>query len=211
MQSPADLPEWVLTRLASRQLRPPAHEGRRPMMNLRVAEWRGRRPRGVVVSAVLRAGPARPARGTQAPAPVVARPRRADRPDDPARVRRDVGHRGAGTGDGPPRPPAPASPRRWRASCRGRCAEGQRVAKGAVLFRLDSRVADVAVAKARQALQFAEQAFERQKEARVRARPRRRGCTRRPSRTSSPRATSWRTPRRSARCSTSGRRSPARS
>ena len=43
------------------------------------------------------------------------------------------------------------------------CAEGQRVAKGAVLFRLDSRLADVAVEKAKQALQFAEQAFERQK------------------------------------------------
>ena len=43
------------------------------------------------------------------------------------------------------------------------CAEGQRVAKGAVLFRLDSRVVDVAVEKAKQALQYAEQAFERQK------------------------------------------------
>jgi len=43
------------------------------------------------------------------------------------------------------------------------CAEGQRVAKGAVLFRLDSRVADVTVEKARQALQYAEQVFERQK------------------------------------------------
>lgn len=43
------------------------------------------------------------------------------------------------------------------------CAEGQRVAKGAVLFTLDSRVADVAVEKAKQAVQYAEQAFERQK------------------------------------------------
>jgi membrane fusion protein, multidrug efflux system len=43
------------------------------------------------------------------------------------------------------------------------CAEGQRVSNGAVLFRLDSRVADVAVDKARQAVQYAEQAFDRQK------------------------------------------------
>ena len=42
------------------------------------------------------------------------------------------------------------------------CAEGERVAKGTVLFRLDSRLADVAVEKARQAVQFAEQAFARQ-------------------------------------------------
>jgi len=44
------------------------------------------------------------------------------------------------------------------------CAEGQRVQQGAPLFRLDSRVADVAVTRAKQALQFAEQAFERQKQ-----------------------------------------------
>jgi membrane fusion protein (multidrug efflux system) len=43
------------------------------------------------------------------------------------------------------------------------CAEDQRVRKGATLFRLDSRVADVAVAKAKQAVQFAEQSFDRQK------------------------------------------------
>jgi membrane fusion protein (multidrug efflux system) len=42
------------------------------------------------------------------------------------------------------------------------CAEGQRVAKGSVLFRLDGRVADVAVEKARQAVQFAALAFQRQ-------------------------------------------------
>ncbi|MCX6538363.1 MAG: efflux RND transporter periplasmic adaptor subunit [Acidobacteria bacterium] len=42
------------------------------------------------------------------------------------------------------------------------CAEGQRVAMGTVLFRLDSRVADVAVQKARQAVQYAEQGFARQ-------------------------------------------------
>lgn len=42
------------------------------------------------------------------------------------------------------------------------CAEGRRAAKGAVLFRLDSRVADIAVEKARQAVRYAEQAFERQ-------------------------------------------------
>jgi RND family efflux transporter MFP subunit len=44
-----------------------------------------------------------------------------------------------------------------------RCAEGERVLEGALLFHLDSRVADVAVNKARQALPFAEAAFERQK------------------------------------------------
>lgn len=42
------------------------------------------------------------------------------------------------------------------------CAEGARVRNGAILFSLDSRVADVAVARARQAVQFAEQVFERQ-------------------------------------------------
>ncbi|MCX6545758.1 MAG: efflux RND transporter periplasmic adaptor subunit [Acidobacteria bacterium] len=42
------------------------------------------------------------------------------------------------------------------------CAEGQRVAKGTVLFRLDSRVADVAVEKAKQAVQYAEREFARQ-------------------------------------------------
>ncbi len=42
------------------------------------------------------------------------------------------------------------------------CAEGDRVSKGAVLFSLDSRVADLAVAKAREAVQFAEQVFARQ-------------------------------------------------
>jgi len=44
-----------------------------------------------------------------------------------------------------------------------RCSEGERVSAGSVLFRLDGRVADVAVARARQALPFAEAAFERQK------------------------------------------------
>jgi membrane fusion protein (multidrug efflux system) len=43
------------------------------------------------------------------------------------------------------------------------CAEGQRVAKGAVLFQLDPRVADVAVQQGRQAVAYAEQVFERQK------------------------------------------------
>lgn len=43
------------------------------------------------------------------------------------------------------------------------CHEGQRVAKGTVLFRLDSRVADVAYEKAKKALAFAEENFERQK------------------------------------------------
>jgi len=42
------------------------------------------------------------------------------------------------------------------------CVEGQRVTKGTVLFRLDSRVADVALDKARKALGYAEANFERQ-------------------------------------------------
>lgn len=41
-------------------------------------------------------------------------------------------------------------------------SEGQRVTKGATLFRLDSRVADVAVEHARQGVRFAEQLVERQ-------------------------------------------------
>ena len=41
--------------------------------------------------------------------------------------------------------------------------EGQRVAKSAVLFQLDSRVADVQVEKARQAVEFAARALERQR------------------------------------------------
>ncbi len=44
-----------------------------------------------------------------------------------------------------------------------RCVEGQAVERGAVLFRLDTRVADVAVFKAKKQLEFAEQTFERQK------------------------------------------------
>lgn len=44
-----------------------------------------------------------------------------------------------------------------------RAVEGQRVAKGTVLFQLDSRVADVQVQKAQQAAEFAERALERQK------------------------------------------------
>ncbi len=43
------------------------------------------------------------------------------------------------------------------------CVEGQRVAKGDVLFRLDSRVADVAYEKAKKASAFAEATFDRQK------------------------------------------------
>jgi membrane fusion protein (multidrug efflux system) len=43
------------------------------------------------------------------------------------------------------------------------CAEGQRVAKGDVLFRLDSRLADVAIEKAKKTVEFAEQNLERQK------------------------------------------------
>jgi len=43
------------------------------------------------------------------------------------------------------------------------CVEGQRVTKGVVLFCLDSRVAEVALEKARKSLTFAEANFERQK------------------------------------------------
>ncbi|MBM3335284.1 efflux RND transporter periplasmic adaptor subunit [Candidatus Sumerlaeota bacterium] len=63
------------------------------------------------------------------------------------------------------RPPASA---RVASPCAGIlsevcCVEGQRVAKGDVLFRLDSRLADVAVERARKAVEFAEQNLERQK------------------------------------------------
>jgi membrane fusion protein (multidrug efflux system) len=44
------------------------------------------------------------------------------------------------------------------------CIEGQEVSQGDTLFRLDSRIAEVAVKKAQQAVEFAEQNFERQKE-----------------------------------------------
>ena len=44
-----------------------------------------------------------------------------------------------------------------------RCIEGRPVEKGAVLFRLDSRLAEVAVAKAEKALANAGQTYERQK------------------------------------------------
>jgi membrane fusion protein, multidrug efflux system len=44
-----------------------------------------------------------------------------------------------------------------------RAVEGQQVEKGAALFQLDSRVADVQVEKARQAMEFAERALDRQK------------------------------------------------
>jgi membrane fusion protein (multidrug efflux system) len=44
------------------------------------------------------------------------------------------------------------------------CVEGQRVTAGTVLFRLDSRMAEVTVQKARQDLDFAEKAFKRQQE-----------------------------------------------
>jgi membrane fusion protein (multidrug efflux system) len=45
-----------------------------------------------------------------------------------------------------------------------KCAEGGRVARGDLLFRLDTRVADVDVAQAVQAVGFAEAAFKRQEE-----------------------------------------------
>lgn len=44
------------------------------------------------------------------------------------------------------------------------CAEGQIVAKGDVLFRLDTRVAEIAVNAAKEAVGFAEQNLERQKQ-----------------------------------------------
>jgi len=44
-----------------------------------------------------------------------------------------------------------------------KCVEGQAVPRGALLFRLDTRLAEVAVAKAAKTLQAAEQTFERQK------------------------------------------------
>jgi membrane fusion protein (multidrug efflux system) len=44
-----------------------------------------------------------------------------------------------------------------------KCTEGRPVAQGALLFRLDTRLAEVAVAKAAKALQSAEQTYERQK------------------------------------------------
>jgi RND family efflux transporter MFP subunit len=44
-----------------------------------------------------------------------------------------------------------------------KCVEAQRVEKGAVLFQLDSRAADVAVEKARQAAEFAGKNVERQR------------------------------------------------
>jgi membrane fusion protein (multidrug efflux system) len=42
------------------------------------------------------------------------------------------------------------------------CSEGQQVEKGAVLFKLDSRVADIAVGKAQKAAEFATANYERQ-------------------------------------------------
>jgi len=44
-----------------------------------------------------------------------------------------------------------------------RCAEGRPVERGAVLFRLDARLAEIAVTKAERALAFAERTHERQK------------------------------------------------
>ena len=43
------------------------------------------------------------------------------------------------------------------------CSEGQRVARGDLLFQLDSRAADVAAEKARETADFAEKTYERQK------------------------------------------------
>jgi membrane fusion protein (multidrug efflux system) len=44
-----------------------------------------------------------------------------------------------------------------------RCAEGRPVERGTILFRLDTRLAEVAVAKAEKAMAFAELTYERQK------------------------------------------------
>lgn len=43
------------------------------------------------------------------------------------------------------------------------CVEGRRVSKGDILFRLDSRVAEVALLEAQKKLEFAKQTYERQK------------------------------------------------
>jgi membrane fusion protein (multidrug efflux system) len=43
------------------------------------------------------------------------------------------------------------------------CVEGQRVSKGDILFRLDSRVAEVALLEAQKKLEFAKHTYERQK------------------------------------------------
>jgi membrane fusion protein (multidrug efflux system) len=43
------------------------------------------------------------------------------------------------------------------------CSEGRPVERGMILFRLDTRLAEVAVARAQKALDFAEQVYERQK------------------------------------------------
>jgi RND family efflux transporter MFP subunit len=68
-----------------------------------------------------------------------------------------------------PAPPGdrPAASARVAASVPGvvaavKCAEGQRVDKGALLFQLDTRAADVAVEKARRLVEFSEKVFERQ-------------------------------------------------
>ena len=75
-----------------------------------------------------------------------------------------MGDRRAAAGDGAP-PPASARVATPVAGIMARFAARKASVsrEGAVLFRLDSRVADVAVDKATQAVQFAEQAFERQK------------------------------------------------
>ena len=62
----------------------------------------------------------------------------------------------------------PAASARVAASVPGvvaavKVAEGQRVEKGTVLFQLDSRAADVAVDKARKAVEFSEKTWERQR------------------------------------------------
>ncbi|MCX6909493.1 MAG: efflux RND transporter periplasmic adaptor subunit [Verrucomicrobia bacterium] len=73
-----------------------------------------------------------------------------------------------GTVEAEPPGEHPAASARVAASAVGvvatvNCAEGQRVKKGAILFQLDSRAADVAAQKARVAVEFAEKNFERQK------------------------------------------------
>ena len=73
-----------------------------------------------------------------------------------------------GTVEAEPPGERPAASARVAASAAGvvatvNCIEGQRVKKGAILFQLDSRAADVAAQKARVAVEFAEKNFERQK------------------------------------------------
>ena len=67
-------------------------------------------------------------------------------------------------GEGRPAAGAVISPYQAGVLAAVNVVEGQRVDRGAILFRLDSRLADVAVQKARQEVDFADQAYRRQQE-----------------------------------------------